>query len=351
MERANYQDHDGGSGDECPKARDWARELFSNNAAYLLNDAAQSVRAAFGSALEPLAISPRQVGVLEVLARREPMRQQEIGALLGIDRTSVVAVIDELEQRGYVVRQADPTDRRAYALRLTEAGRSAAATGQAALTEAQRRFLEPLSKGEWDTLRELLRKLASRTKEKAHHIEETTMATTYQLDPAHSSARFSVRHMMISHVRGDFSDISGMVDFDASAPQSSKISVEIGVASVNTGQPQRDGHLITADFFDTDKYPKITFVSKSGTRTGDETAKIVGDLTIHGVTKEVTLDVEGMPAEVKDMQGNYRMGFTGHTRIKRGDFGLTYNAALETGGVLIGDDIDITVDAQFVRPA
>jgi polyisoprenoid-binding protein YceI len=180
-------------------------------------------------------------------------------------------------------------------------------------------------------------------------IAESTI--TYQLDPAHSRAHFSVRHMMISHVRGEFSGLTGSLVFDPANPAASTASVEIDVASISTGQAQRDEHLHTGDFFDVAAYPKITFASTAVAITGDETAKLTGDLTIHGVTKQVTLDVEGTPREVNDLYGNRRLGFTAKTRIKRSDFGLTYNAALETGGVVISDDVDITIDVQFMRPA
>jgi len=173
---------------------------------------------------------------------------------------------------------------------------------------------------------------------------------TYQLDATHSAARFSVRHMMISRVHGEFTGLSGTLEFDPASPETAKTSVEIDVSTVSTHQADRDAHLKSADFFDVAQYPKLTFVSTSVSKLGDEEATITGDLTIHGVTKSVTLQVEGASVEVKDPWGNLRLGFTAKTKIKRSDYGLTYNAALETGGVLIGDDIEITLDVQFVRP-
>jgi polyisoprenoid-binding protein YceI len=173
---------------------------------------------------------------------------------------------------------------------------------------------------------------------------------TYQLDSTHSAARFSVRHMMISRVHGEFTGLSGTLEFDPAAHEAAKVVVDLDVASVSTHQADRDTHLKSADFFDVAQYPQITFVSTGVSKLGDEEATITGDLTIHGVSKPVTLHVEGSPVEIKDPWGNLRLGFTGKTKIKRSDFGLTYNAALETGGVLIGDDIEITLDVQFVRP-
>jgi polyisoprenoid-binding protein YceI len=172
---------------------------------------------------------------------------------------------------------------------------------------------------------------------------------TYNLDAAHSSARFSVRYMMISNVHGGFSDISGHLDFDPANPTFSRVKVEIGVGSINTGQEQRDSHLRTADFFHADHFPTITFESTVIEQTGPEAGKLIGDLSIRGVTKLVSLDFEGSAAEVKDRMGMYRLGFSSHTRIKRSEFGLIYNAPLDSGGVLIGDEVDITIEAQFVR--
>ncbi|MGO8673001.1 MAG: YceI family protein [Capsulimonadaceae bacterium] len=174
---------------------------------------------------------------------------------------------------------------------------------------------------------------------------------TYQIDPAHSRAHFSVRHLMIAHVRGEFTALSGTLKLNTAAPESSVVEVEIDVKSISTGVAQRDDHLRTADFFEPEKYPTIRFTSTSAERIGDGTGKLTGDLTMHGVTKSVTLDVEGSEDDINDLWGNLRRGYTAQTKIKRSDFGLTYNAVLEAGGVAIGDDVNITIDVQFVRPA
>ena len=176
------------------------------------------------------------------------------------------------------------------------------------------------------------------------------MTTTYQIDPSHSTASFSVKHMMIAKVHGGFEKLSGKLVFDASSPTKSGIEVSIDAASINTREAQRDTHLKSADFFDTEKYPTITFKSQSMEKSGDG-YKVVGDLTIHGVSKQVTLEMENPSEEVKDPWGNTKMGISGTTKIKRKDFGLTWNAALETGGVLVGDDVSITLDVQFVKQA
>lgn len=174
-------------------------------------------------------------------------------------------------------------------------------------------------------------------------------ATTYTIDSAHSSAHFSVRHMMVTNVRGSFKGPSGTVVFDPENPAHSRIESVIDATTINTNDPQRDGHLKSADFLDVEKYPTITFRSKKVEKIDDETYKVAGDLTIHGITKEVVLDVEGPAPEAKDPWGNIKSGASATTKIKRGDFGLTWNAALETGGWVVGDEIKITLDLELVR--
>ncbi|MGZ3691067.1 MAG: YceI family protein, partial [Pseudobdellovibrio sp.] len=162
---------------------------------------------------------------------------------------------------------------------------------------------------------------------------------TYQIDPSHSTAAFSIKHMMIAKVHGGFEKMSGKLNYDPQNPTKSSIEVAIEAASINTRETQRDAHLKSADFFDVEKYPQITFKSKQVEVAGEQ-LKVVGDLTIHGVTKQVTLDMETPSEEVKDPWGNTKMGVSGTTKIKRKDFGLTWNAALEAGGVLVGDDVN-----------
>ncbi|MGZ3724591.1 MAG: YceI family protein [Pseudobdellovibrio sp.] len=171
---------------------------------------------------------------------------------------------------------------------------------------------------------------------------------TYQIDPSHSTAAFSIKHMMIAKVHGGFEKMSGKLNYDPQNPTKSSIEVAIEAASINTRETQRDAHLKSADFFDVEKYPQITFKSKQVEVAGEQ-LKVVGDLTIHGVTKQVTLDMETPSEEVKDPWGNTKMGVSGTTKIKRKDFGLTWNAALEAGGVLVGDDVNITLEVQFAK--
>jgi polyisoprenoid-binding protein YceI len=170
------------------------------------------------------------------------------------------------------------------------------------------------------------------------------MKTTYQIDPAHSSAQFTVRHMMITNVRGGFSSVKGTVVYDPDNLNQTSVEAVIDAGSIKTMDEQRDAHLKSADFLDAEKYPAITFKSKK-VKPGE----ITGDLTIRGLTREVVLSVDGPTAEGKDPYGNTRMGASATTKIKRGDFGLTYNAALETGGILIGDDLKIEVEVSLIK--
>lgn len=172
--------------------------------------------------------------------------------------------------------------------------------------------------------------------------------STWLIDPAHSSANFSVKHMMIAKVHGGFEKVSGTLQYDPSDITKASIEASIDAASINTRETQRDGHLKSADFFDVEKYPTLNFKSKKVEKDGED-LKVTGDLTIHGITKEVVLEVEGPTAEMKDPYGNIKIGISATTKIKRKDFGLTWNAALEAGGVLVGDDVAISLDIQFAK--
>lgn len=170
----------------------------------------------------------------------------------------------------------------------------------------------------------------------------------FQIDPSHSSANFTIKHMMIAKVHGGFEKMSGSLVYDSANPEKSSIEVSIDAASINTREAQRDTHLKSADFFDVEKYPTITF--KSNRVDGKlGSLKVIGDLTIHGVTKSVTLDVEGPSDELKDPWGNTKVGASATTKINRRDFGLSWNAALEAGGFLVGEEVSITLEVQFVK--
>jgi len=179
----------------------------------------------------------------------------------------------------------------------------------------------------------------------------TPTVATYNIDPAHSSAHFKVRHMMISNVRGEFAKVSGTVKLDPSDLAHSSITAEIDVHSISTREPDRDKHLKSADFFDAENHPTIRFQSKKIEPISAGEFKVTGDLTIRGTTREVVLQVEGPTPEVKDPWGNTRLGSEASTKISRKDFGVVYNAAMETGGVLIGDEIEISLAIELVKAA
>jgi polyisoprenoid-binding protein YceI len=170
----------------------------------------------------------------------------------------------------------------------------------------------------------------------------------WNIDGSHSAAEFSVRHLMITNVKGRFGTLSGTVDYDPEKPEASQIDVTIDATSIDTRDEKRDAHLRSGDFFDTEKFPSITFKSTSVKQTDDGFAA-TGDLTIHGVTKPVTLEVETPSAQSKDPWGNTRIGASATTKINRKDFGLNWNAALEAGGVLVGEQIKIAIEVSLIQ--
>lgn len=177
-----------------------------------------------------------------------------------------------------------------------------------------------------------------------------SLAETYTIDPQHSQAGFSIRHMMLSNVRGAFTKISGTIDYDPAKPDASKVNATIDMNSVDTHEPQRDNHLKGPDFFDTAKYPTMTFKSTKVVAKDKEHLTVTGDLTLHGVTKSVVLDVDGPTAEQKDPKGAKR-GASASTKIHRKDFGITYNHQLDNGGVALGEDVDVTLDVEMKAAA
>jgi polyisoprenoid-binding protein YceI len=173
--------------------------------------------------------------------------------------------------------------------------------------------------------------------------------STWNIDPAHSHAEFKVKHMMISNVKGTFSGISGVLKLDETDPAGSSVTASIPVASLTTGEAQRDGHLKSPDFLDAEKYPALTFKSLTVDRIEKGEYTVSGELTIHGVTKTASFNVEGPTPPGKDPWGNTRVGISATAKINRKDFGLTWNSALETGGVLIGEEVGLTLEVQFVK--
>ena len=174
-------------------------------------------------------------------------------------------------------------------------------------------------------------------------------ADTWQIDPVHTTVGFSVRHMMISNVRGQFTKVAGTITAKDSDPASVKVEATIETSSIDTRSADRDADLKSANFLDVAKYPTMTFKSKKIEPAGTGKWKMVGDLTLHGVTKEVTLEVEGPTAPIKDPYGNTRAGASATTKINRKDFGLAWNKALEAGGAVVGDEVTVSIDVEAVK--
>jgi len=175
---------------------------------------------------------------------------------------------------------------------------------------------------------------------------------TWTIDPGHSAAQFSVRHMVVANVRGEFDGPSGTVTFDPKDLAGTlRVDAAIEAKSINTRNPDRDKDLRSSLFFDVDKFPRITFKSKRAEAAGAGHFKVVGDLSMHGVTKEVTLDVQGPTQEIKDIWGGARVGATATTTVDRRDYALLYNRVLEAGGAVVGNEISITIDLEVTRQA
>ena len=177
-------------------------------------------------------------------------------------------------------------------------------------------------------------------------------AATWEFDPEHTGVQFKVRHLMVSSVRGEFEKVSGKIVYDESDVTKSSADITIDTGSINTRVAKRDEHLRSPDFLDVAKHPAITFKSRRIEKAGNGTLKMTGDLTVRGVTKEVVLTVEGPTPAIKDPGGNLRVGGQATTKILRKDFGLVWNKALETGGVVVGDEVEITIDVEiYKKPA
>lgn len=176
----------------------------------------------------------------------------------------------------------------------------------------------------------------------------TQLPTRWTIDPGHTTVGFGVRHMMITTVRGELSLTEGQLEYDPRRPESAKVTASVDVASIDTREPKRDAHLRSADFFDADTYPQITFVSRRVVPRGSGRFALEGDLTIRGVTRPVTFDVEDVSAPQVDPWGNQRIGASAKARIRRSEFGMTWNATLEAGGLLVSDDVTIHVDVSLV---
>ncbi|MEU3188092.1 YceI family protein [Streptomyces sp. NPDC006923] len=172
----------------------------------------------------------------------------------------------------------------------------------------------------------------------------------YTIDPAHSTISFTVRHAMVTNVRGTFVEHEGSLTLDGTNPAASSAAIDVSISSVDTGMADRDGHLRSADFFDAETFPKMSFRSTSAEHVGADTYRVTGDLTIKDVTRPLTIDLE-FNGSATDVYGNERVGFEGSADILRSDWGLTWNAALETGGVLVSDKVKLSFDISAIKKA
>jgi polyisoprenoid-binding protein YceI len=178
--------------------------------------------------------------------------------------------------------------------------------------------------------------------------DTTTTTTRWKLDPSHSAVGFSVRHLMITNVRGDFARFGGEVLYDAARPEATRIEATIDVASLDTHESTRDKDLKGELFFDVARHPEMTFVSRDARVVGEDGLDVIGDLTIRGVKREVTLAVRDLSGPQQDMRGNRRMGATATTKIRRAEFGMTWNKALDAGGVVVGDVVVVSLEISLV---
>ncbi len=180
-------------------------------------------------------------------------------------------------------------------------------------------------------------------------VPSLSQAATWKSDPTHASVQFAVSHLMVSTVRGTFDTFDVTATIDENDVSRSSVEATIEVASVNTRNEKRDDHLKGADFFDVATHPTLTFKSKAVEKVQDNAYKVTGDLTLMGVTQEVVLEVTGSPKAIKDPWGNSRVGGTATTTINRTDYGLKYNSVLDSGGVAIGEEVEITIDIELVQ--
>jgi polyisoprenoid-binding protein YceI len=180
-------------------------------------------------------------------------------------------------------------------------------------------------------------------------VSTATATSPWKVDPVHSNAQFKVKHMMISNVKGEFTGLRGTLTLDNTDITHSYVEASIDASTIATGDPQRDAHLKSADFFNVEAFPTLTFKSTRISKKGDDRYAVEGDLTIHGVTRKAVFEVEDLSAPAKDPWGNTRIGLSTTVRINRKDFGLTWNSTLETGGLLVGDEVTITLDVQFIK--
>jgi polyisoprenoid-binding protein YceI len=175
------------------------------------------------------------------------------------------------------------------------------------------------------------------------------MATKWEIDPSHSTVKFKVKHLMVSNVYGSFSDLKGTIDLDEKTPAKTSAEITIGAASVNTENAKRDEHLKSPDFFDVTNHPTITFKTTKVTKDGKKKYKMAGDLTMRGVTKPITFNVDEVTDPVKDFQGGLRRGLSATAKLNRKDWGVSWNKSLDKGGLAVSENVDVTVDLELAE--
>jgi len=180
-------------------------------------------------------------------------------------------------------------------------------------------------------------------------MSSTAMATTWKIDPDHSAANFSIDHMAIAKVKGAFSDVQGSVEIPESGDNPFSLEIFIDPASISTSVTKRDDHLKSPDFFDVKQFPSMSFVTEKVVAKGNDMYQLIGNLTMHGVSKSVTVDLTGLAGDAKDPWGNTKKGAQITGKINRKDFSIVYNAVLDNGNFIIGDDVDIIVDLEFIK--
>jgi polyisoprenoid-binding protein YceI len=303
--------------------------------------------------LRGYGLSMAQFDVLAQLGRREGISQQELAHALLVSKGNICQLLDRMERDGLLRRCQSGRSNR---LVLTDEGRRLAADVVPAHQAQIAQLFSTLTTEEQVQILDSLRKLdhaldrrnTPEEPQMATPTQTTTTATTWQIDPKHSLVEFAVKHMMITTVRGRFGQVSGTIVEDSADFGRSSVQVEIDAASIDTREEQRDGHLKSPDFLHVQDFPAITFKSTAVIPGRGDQFQVVGDLTIHGVTRPLTLEAERTGTGTNPW-GAQVAGFSAETKISRKDFGLSWNVALEAGGVLVGDQVKISLEIQAVK--
>ncbi len=332
--------------------------------------------------LKAEGLSGAQYNVLRILRGAGPagLACGEIAARMVTRDPDITRLLDRLERRGLAQRVRDERDRRVVTVRISGGGLRILKKLDGPVLEAHRRQLGHMKQPELRRLIALLEKARHRNRSEAtarveaklrslnpmkplkHAVLITAVlaalavsagaqTSTWQLDPQHSSAQFSARHLLISTVRGEFHNVTGTVYLDEKDIAKSRVEATIDTATIDTREAKRDVHLKSADFLDVANFPTMTFKSTKVEKAGNGKLRVTGDLTIRGVAKSVVLDVEGPTPEIKDPWGNIRRGAMARTKINRFDYGVSWDKKLDTGGLVVGETVEITIDLELIKKA